>query len=126
LLNSNGNKRKTMNKELQRYWDAFELSDLVDKNRNKSGYVSPHNIGYGLFRHTVRNAVNTVPKDLRDEYLQTFVNKDLTKITKWYKESKAKEWRRYSKKNTIDKNKSYYLNGYKDIPFDKRPGFEYK
>jgi len=115
-----------MNKNLQKYWNAYELSDLVDKNRNKSGYVSPHNIGYGLFRHTVRNAVNTVPKDLRDEYLQTFVNKDLTKITKWYKESKQKKWGHYSKENTIDKNKSYYLNGYKDIPFKDRPGLKYK
>jgi len=116
-----------MKEKLWRYWEDYPYSGLIELNRNKLGYISPHNVGYGLFRHAVKHLLNTVPKDLRVDALKAFINKDIDKVNKWYKDSKEKEFnRRYGKQNKIDKNRSYYLVGWSDLPVKERSTFIYK
>jgi len=116
-----------MKEKLWRYWEDYKYSGLIELNRNKLGYISPHNVGYGLFRNAVKHLINTVPKEDRDDALRTFINKDLTKVNKWYKDSKEKEWgKRYTKQNKIDKNRGYYLYGWSDIDPKERDTFNYK
>jgi len=116
-----------MKEKLWKYWEDYPYSGLIELNRNKLGYISPHNVGYGLFRHAVKHILNTVPKDLRVNALEVFINKDIDKVNKWYKDSKEKEWgKRYGKKNKIDNNRSYYLVGWSDLPVKERSTFTYK
>jgi len=116
-----------MKEQLWSYWEDYKYSGLIELNRNKRGYISPHNVGYGLFRNAVKHILNTVPKDLRVNALETFINKDIDKVYKWYRESKEKEWgKRYTKQNKIDKNRSYYLYGWSDIDPRERDTFNYK
>ena len=116
-----------MKEQLWSYWEDYKYSGLIELNRNKLGYVSPHNIGYGLFRHAVKHILNTVPKDLRVNALETFINKDIDRVNKWYKDSKEKKWgKRYTKENKIDRDRSYYLYGWSNIPYKERESFLYK